>query len=116
MFRATSPAAAARLAKIMALLDSDQAGEATAAARALRRVLTPDAGRVQEAAPAVPADGSDELEACLAYAVDAVAQLTREIEGLRRDNARLRGAFARQSAAAARGASHRPAPWARVAG
>ncbi len=78
-----------RIGKVLALLDSDHAGEVQAAARALRRLMTRDTR-----AP-------DELEACLAYAADAIAQLTHDIEALRRDNARLRaraaGAVARQS-------------------
>ncbi|HUA52737.1 MAG TPA: hypothetical protein VMB81_11265 [Candidatus Sulfotelmatobacter sp.] len=79
--------AAPRLAKVMALLDSDQVGEALAAARALRRILDPGA---DAPAPTAPADASAELEACLTYAVEAVGQLSREIAALRRDNARLR--------------------------
>jgi hypothetical protein len=82
----------ARIDKVLALLDSDQAGEVQAAARALRRLLT------REARPATP---PDELEACLAYAVDAIVQLTRDIEGLRRDNARLRAGRERDSTAGA---------------
>jgi hypothetical protein len=82
-------AGAARIDKVLALLDSDNAGEAQAAARALRRLLT------REALAAAP----DELEACLAYAVEAITQLTRDIEGLRRDNARLRAGGAGDSAA-----------------
>jgi hypothetical protein len=86
MAAATSSLAAPRLAKILALLDSDQIGEALAAARALRRILDPSAGPP----PTMPTEPSVELEACLTYAVEAVGELTREIEGLRRDNARLR--------------------------
>ena len=81
----TAGGAAPRLAKIMALLDSDQIGEALAAARALRRILDPSA----RVALTMPTEPSAELEACLDYAVEAVGALTREIEALRRDNARL---------------------------
>ncbi len=75
-----------RIGKVLALLDSDHAGEVQAAARALRRLLARDTS-----AP-------EELEACLAYAADAIAQLTRDIEVLRRDNARLRARATRRPA------------------
>ncbi len=77
-----------RIQKILALLDSDQAGEAQAAACALRRLL--GAGLSVAAPQAARSIEHRELEASLAYAAEAIADLTREIESLRRDNAVLR--------------------------
>ena len=93
---AASPVTELRLAKIMALLDSDQAGEALAAARALRRVLDPT-GHAKP--PSASADPAYELRACLTYAVEAIDELTQEIKALRRDNARLRAQSFRHPAA-----------------
>jgi hypothetical protein len=87
-----------RLDRILALLDSDHLGEAAAAGRALRRLLAGDASRLN--APAPPG----ELAACMDFAVDAIAHLTREIEALRRDNARLRACS--RTAARRPGAPH----------
>ena len=102
----TSSSTAHRIGKVLALLDSDHAGEVQAAARALRRLLTRDLSRdLGTPDPAPRGDAPDELEACLAYAADAIAQLTRDIEGLRRDNARLRARAARRPGAN-RGAAH----------
>ena len=83
----------ARIRKVLALLDSDQAGEVRAAGRALNRLLGADPALPDEAgAAAIPERGPErrELEACLAYAAEAIAELTREIETLRRDNSALR--------------------------
>lgn len=91
-----SPDAGPRLAKIMALLDSDHVGEALAAARALRRVLDP-VGRARTSD--APEDSSHEITACLTYAVEAIDELTQEIKALRRDNARLQAQAARHHAA-----------------
>jgi len=73
--------------KVLALLDSDHAGEARAAALALKRMLQDD-GTPQ---PSIP-DGAppQEIEACLTYATEAVALLTGEIGRLRNENACLR--------------------------
>jgi hypothetical protein len=71
-----------RIRKILALLDSDQAGEAQAAANALRRLLGP--GSIE------PRIDQRELEASLAYAAEAIAALTDEIKTLRQDNTALR--------------------------
>lgn len=78
-----TPAAdrAARIRKIGALLASDRAGEAAAAAHALERVAD---------GLARASERQHELEACLGYAADALGALAREVERLRRDNARLR--------------------------
>jgi hypothetical protein len=83
-----------RIRKILALLDSDQAGEAQAAANALRRLLGP--GSIE------PRADRCELEASLAYATEAIAALTDEIKTLRQDNTALR-----LRAAAMRGPSRR---------
>lgn len=71
--------------KVLALLDSDHAGEVRAAAHALKRMLQ-DGGAPAVATPAAP---PPEIEACLTYATEAVALLTGEIRRLRRENARL---------------------------
>jgi len=86
---AGAPSSLARIRKVMALLESDQAGEVRAAGRALQRLLAADPAALAPAAPA-PTGEPCELEACLGYAAHAIAELTREIEDLRRDNARLR--------------------------
>lgn len=91
----------ARIRKVLALLDSDQAGEVRAAGRALNRLLGTDPAALDEVAGAPrperrPERGPEralerrELEACLAYAAEAITELTREIETLRRDNSALR--------------------------
>ena len=59
------PSGAARIRKIGALLGSDQAGEAAAAAHALHR----SAGGLARAA-----EHQQELEACLGFATDALAR------------------------------------------
>jgi hypothetical protein len=83
----------ARIRKVLALLDSDQTGEAHAAGHALHRLLGTD--RVApDAAGGLPhgecAHERCELEACLAYAAEAITALTGEIEKLRRENQALR--------------------------
>jgi len=83
----------ARIRKVLALLDSDQAGEVRAAGRALNRLLGADPVALEAAGGAPrPERGLErrELEACLAYAAEAITELTREIEILRRDNSALR--------------------------
>jgi hypothetical protein len=87
-----------RIRKILALLDSDQAGEVQAAAHALRRLLG------SGTATATPRADHHELEASLSYAAAAIAELAGEIQMLRRDNAALR-----------RGAPPRRTPGLRVA-
>src|SRR3954452_15466010 len=77
---------AARIRKIGALLGSDQAGEAAAAAHALHRLAD---------GLARAAEHQQELEACLGFATDALGALAREVAQLRRDNARLRARRAR---------------------
>jgi hypothetical protein len=81
--RAAPPAA--RIRKIGALLASDRAGEAAAAAHALRRLAD---------GLARAADHQHELESCLSFAADALGALAREVADLRRDNARLRSGLA----------------------
>ncbi|MBI3515712.1 MAG: hypothetical protein HY060_16885 [Proteobacteria bacterium] len=100
-----------RIGKVLALLDSDHAGEVQAAARALRRLLTKDLAAPDGGAGS---DRPDELEACLAYAAEAIAQLTRDIELLRRDNARLRARAARRPAAVGVVARHPLTAWGRA--
>jgi hypothetical protein len=78
---ARSRTTAARIRKVGALLASDQHGEAAAAAHALHRLAD---------GLARAADHQHELEACLGFAADALGALAREVEQLRRDNARLR--------------------------
>ena len=79
-------ASAARIRKVQALLASGQPGEAAAAAHALLRLAD---------ATARAAARHHELEACLGFAADALGALAREVEQLRRDNARLRRAHGR---------------------
>ena len=76
----TVPSGAARIRKIGALLGCDHAGEAAAAAHALHRLAD---------GLARAAEHQQELEACLDFATDALGALAREVERLRRDNARL---------------------------
>jgi hypothetical protein len=89
---ADSKPATARIRKVFALLDSDQAGEVRAAGHALRRLLGADPAALEATGTKGPEHVPErhELEACLAYAAEAIAELTREIEGLRRDNLALR--------------------------
>jgi len=89
---ANSKPATTRIRKVFALLDSDQAGEVRAAGHALRRLLGAEPAPLERAVTKSPERVPErrELEACLAYAAEAIAELTREIEGLRRDNLALR--------------------------
>jgi len=84
------PSGAARIRKIGALLDSDRAGEAAAAAHALHRLADGLAQGLTRAS-----EHQQELEACLDFATDALGALAREVERLRRDNAPLRARRAR---------------------
>ena len=76
--------------KVLALLDSDHAGEARAAALALKRLLGGDCTDASAELAAQCTEHQQEIEACLTYATDAVAVLTSEIDRLRNENARLR--------------------------
>lgn len=76
--------------KVLALLDSNHAGEARAAALALKRMLQNDDTAASAPLPARPGAPQQEIEACLTYATEAVALLTDEIGRLRGENARLR--------------------------
>jgi len=96
-----APAGAARIRKIGALLSSDRAGEAAAAAHALHRL----ADRLARAA-----EHQQELEACLGFATDALGALAREVEQLRRDNARLRSLRQRRGGGAQRSSAAAGAP------
>lgn len=98
MTPAATPTRADRLHKILALLDSDQPGEARAAARALKRILHRSAPEPRPTARSQPAAFPTDAEACLTYATDAVAVLTAEIGRLRAENAGLRILLAAGSA------------------
>lgn len=93
----TSRATMTRVAKVLALLDSDQVGEVRAAGLALQRLLRVDPASLSATVECAPA--GHELEACLAYAADAIGALTREIETLRHDNRALRARAARTQTA-----------------
>jgi len=75
--------------KVLALLESDQVGEVRAAARALTRMLRDDGAAAAASQAARPGAPQQEIEACLTYATEAVALLTREIGRLRGENVRL---------------------------